>query len=217
MGSIRLAIPYAWGCLLLDIYIFILPIAGIWNLQMSLKHKLGVMVVFMTGLIACIASSLSIYYRYLLHDDPLDYTYTDLPVLIMTIVEMCVGNCASCMPALANMLRHRTPRTNLPSRFSGTIAAVRSSKLRFKNSHSISHSNDTLRAIDPYMNMNSAESSEQIEHTKPMRTFISSGQPNEMINDGIHLNYVFKQEISDKRNKTDALVWVMREDQNREE
>lgn len=49
-GAVRMIIPIAAGSLLLDVYIFLLPIAGIWNLKMSLQRKLGVMVVVMAGL-----------------------------------------------------------------------------------------------------------------------------------------------------------------------
>lgn len=45
-----MTIPIASGSLVLDLYIFLLPIAGIWNLNMSLQRKLGVIVMFMTGL-----------------------------------------------------------------------------------------------------------------------------------------------------------------------
>lgn len=49
-GTFRTSIPIASGSLVLDLYIFLLPIAGIWNLNMSLQRKIGVGVVFMTGL-----------------------------------------------------------------------------------------------------------------------------------------------------------------------
>lgn len=50
-GALEMTIPIASGSLLLDVCIFLLPIAGIWNLRMSLQRKLAVMIVFMTGLL----------------------------------------------------------------------------------------------------------------------------------------------------------------------
>ena len=44
--------------LALDVYILVLPIAGLSTLQMPLKRKIGVMMVFLTGLL-CVHSALS--------------------------------------------------------------------------------------------------------------------------------------------------------------
>ncbi len=44
-------IPIASGSLILDTYIFILPVIAILNLQLKIKKKLGVMAVFATGLL----------------------------------------------------------------------------------------------------------------------------------------------------------------------
>ncbi|KAL4947595.1 hypothetical protein BDW69DRAFT_178103 [Aspergillus filifer] len=102
--------PIAAGSLVLDVYILVLPIASVWQLQMSTKKKLGVLAVFATGVAACIASSLSIYYKHSLFLHPEDFSYYTLPVLIMCIMEMCVGITASCMPSMALLFRsHEHP------------------------------------------------------------------------------------------------------------
>ncbi|PQE22364.1 integral membrane protein [Rutstroemia sp. NJR-2017a WRK4] len=49
MRIFSMTIPIAAGSLILDIYIFLLPIFGIWNLQLTTKKKLGIMIVFGTG------------------------------------------------------------------------------------------------------------------------------------------------------------------------
>ena len=43
-------IPIASGSLVLDLYIFCLPVAGVWNLQLSTRRKLGILAIFLTGL-----------------------------------------------------------------------------------------------------------------------------------------------------------------------
>ncbi|KAE8423979.1 hypothetical protein BDV36DRAFT_290078 [Aspergillus pseudocaelatus] len=92
--------------------------APIWNLQMDFNQRLGVMVVFGTGLLACVASSLSIYFKNILDHHTDDFSYYTLPVLIMCLVEMCVGISASSMPSLTLLVRHRgTKLTQLVSIF----------------------------------------------------------------------------------------------------
>lgn len=53
-GALRLTLYIASGSLILDIYIFLLPIFGIWNLQLSRSRKFGVGIVFATGLASVI-------------------------------------------------------------------------------------------------------------------------------------------------------------------
>lgn len=49
MGSFVL--PTVWINLVLDVYILVLPIAGVSKLQLPLKRKIGVLAIFMTGLV----------------------------------------------------------------------------------------------------------------------------------------------------------------------
>ncbi|TGJ78224.1 hypothetical protein E0Z10_g10540 [Xylaria hypoxylon] len=99
--SFKWTIPIASGSLILDTYIFVLPIIAILNLQLKVEKKLGVMAVFATGLLACVASSLSIYFKFLLDIHLDDYTYWIYPVLLTALVEMCVGISCNCMPSTA--------------------------------------------------------------------------------------------------------------------
>lgn len=48
--EIRLAIPQAGISVGLDLYILILPIYGVWQLQLSRERKVGVSMVFLTGI-----------------------------------------------------------------------------------------------------------------------------------------------------------------------
>ncbi|PWY93004.1 hypothetical protein BO94DRAFT_358235 [Aspergillus sclerotioniger CBS 115572] len=119
--SLYISIPIAVGSLVLDLYILLLPMAPIWNLQLKMSKKLGVMAVFATGLIACVASSLSIYFKTVLNSHETDFSYYSLKVFIMAIVEMCVGITASSMPSMALFFRHHGPLlSRFFSRFSHT-------------------------------------------------------------------------------------------------
>lgn len=92
--------PYvASGSLLLDVYILVLPIAGVSKLKLTMKRKLGAIAIFLTGgmwvpwthvsaklltlLRACIASALSVYYRWSLVHNQADFTYTIMSVALL--------------------------------------------------------------------------------------------------------------------------------------
>ncbi|PWY85811.1 cytochrome P450 [Aspergillus sclerotioniger CBS 115572] len=97
--------PVAAGNLILDTYILLLPIGSVMRLQLSRRKKLAVLSVFATGFVACIASAVSIYYKQRLAHNLHDLSYHTLPVLISALLEMCVGVTASCMPAMALLIR----------------------------------------------------------------------------------------------------------------
>lgn len=107
--SVKLAYPVSSVSLFMDVYIFVLPIVGVAKLKLSRRRKFGVIIVFLTGLSACIASSLSIYYRKLLLDNANDPTWMVIPVTTLTVVELCVGLTCSCMPSSAKLVSHYYP------------------------------------------------------------------------------------------------------------
>ncbi|KAL8728927.1 MAG: hypothetical protein Q9181_005175 [Wetmoreana brouardii] len=46
-----------------DFYLLIIPIPAVWTLQLPLRKKIGIIGIFMTGLLACMASCLSLWLR----------------------------------------------------------------------------------------------------------------------------------------------------------
>ncbi|EAT88234.2 hypothetical protein SNOG_04474 [Parastagonospora nodorum SN15] len=105
-GSFNMTMPIASGSLILDVYILLLPVWVVWNLHLNLTRRLGVIAIFATGLFCCVASSLSIVYKHKLNGKLGDFTWWTYPILLMALVEMCVGISASCMPATAAFWRH---------------------------------------------------------------------------------------------------------------
>ncbi|KAI1098021.1 hypothetical protein F4804DRAFT_325899 [Jackrogersella minutella] len=88
--------------ILLDLYIFLLPISVIVKLQMPLGKRLQLLGVFTTALMGIAASALSLAYRIqLLHttDSLWPQTITTLCALVETNVAIIVG----CMPAFAQL------------------------------------------------------------------------------------------------------------------
>ncbi|KAJ5769055.1 hypothetical protein N7520_003614 [Penicillium odoratum] len=136
--SLHISIPIAVGSLILDIYLLLLPMAPIWNLQLKMSKKLGVMAVFATGVVACVASSLSIYFKTVLNSHESDFSYYSLKVFIMAIVEMCVGITASSMPSMALFFRHHGPHiTRFFSRLTRSSAASYHRRSKTSDGHSL--------------------------------------------------------------------------------
>ena len=96
--SLALSVPVACVELGTDLYLLVLPITAVLHLQLPTRRKVGVIVIFMTGIAweylglilhdkaltlcrACISSILAIYYRVLLNRND-DYTWNLLPVNI---------------------------------------------------------------------------------------------------------------------------------------
>ncbi|KAA8566346.1 hypothetical protein EYC84_008929 [Monilinia fructicola] len=101
----QLSVPQSAIGLILDLYILVLPMAGVSSLRMSPRRKFGVMSMFFSGVMACICSICSIYYRHILTASA-DTTWHLIPVNISTLSEMLVGVICACMPAAAYTARH---------------------------------------------------------------------------------------------------------------
>ncbi|KAK4163960.1 hypothetical protein QBC43DRAFT_318474 [Cladorrhinum sp. PSN259] len=99
------AIVQACVDIVLNVYIFILPLPVILRLQMPTGKKLGVLAIFLTGLIAVVCSAVGLYYRHQLSFTP-DVNWNEGAFIIMSIVECNVAIICSCMPALASFSRH---------------------------------------------------------------------------------------------------------------
>ncbi|KAK4203385.1 hypothetical protein QBC40DRAFT_274690 [Triangularia verruculosa] len=99
------AIVQACLDIVLNVYVFVLPLPVILKLQMPPRKKLGVLVIFLTGLIAVVCSAVGLYYRYQLSFTP-DVNWNEGAFIIMSIVECNVAIICSCMPALASFSRH---------------------------------------------------------------------------------------------------------------
>ncbi|KAH8688013.1 hypothetical protein BGZ60DRAFT_363090 [Tricladium varicosporioides] len=83
--------------LVTDIIIFILPIPVIIKLHLPLAKRIGIAIVFMTGLVAIVSTSVALSYKIR------SFTGTGKDILvamILTIVESTVVISAGCVPAL---------------------------------------------------------------------------------------------------------------------
>ncbi|EPE37171.1 hypothetical protein GLAREA_09334 [Glarea lozoyensis ATCC 20868] len=113
MLSQKLFIPHRAVGLGIDLYLFILPLKAVSDLHLPLKKKLEVMVVFLMGSLACVASALNVYYAQRLYTEK-DVTWIAVEITITALVEMDVGVIVACMPAFSKLIHIYRPSL-LPS------------------------------------------------------------------------------------------------------
>lgn len=156
--GIRLSVPLAAWTLVSDVFILILPISGVLRLKLSPKRKLGLSMIFMTGIGACVCSSLSLYYRTLLDSD---VTYSVVNIQVLAIIELCVGIYITCMPATSVFLRHILPsmksfRSEVIS-YSNKLHISLPLRLNHTSHVSNSHKSRTAGIDGPYRNLGGRE------------------------------------------------------------
>ncbi|KAA6410958.1 MAG: hypothetical protein FRX48_05269 [Lasallia pustulata] len=196
----------------IDLYILVLPIAAISQLQLEKRRKIGVILVFMTGTIAVFASTMSLYYRVLLDRTP-DFTWYLFPAVNFALVEICVGVICSCMPCVSCMLRHHLPpyekmKSLLYSRLSfvrtlvttpgGSHYSNSKSKPNHKDQHGQWRDGSTI-VLTTHKPKNSTHSNPNTDHmgdVKTTHTYIDGGkndQDGQVGGRGIHLRYDLQQ------------------------
>ncbi|KAF7906914.1 hypothetical protein EAE99_011981 [Botrytis elliptica] len=104
------ASPWSAVGLGIDLFLLGLPLKAVGELCLPWRRKVVVGIVFLTGIFACIASALSVYYRFInKQSNTKDTTYALQNVIICSLAEMFIGVIVSCMPATWNLLRQCVP------------------------------------------------------------------------------------------------------------
>jgi hypothetical protein len=102
--------------LALDFTALAIPVIVLWKVQLSWKKKARIFGVLSIGLIACIASVMTLVSQYTLAKDPL-WNYTTLLAWIM--VELVVSLIAACAPTLSYLL----PRSMFSKHYASNSAS----------------------------------------------------------------------------------------------
>ncbi|OJK01626.1 hypothetical protein ASPACDRAFT_116530 [Aspergillus aculeatus ATCC 16872] len=84
--------------LAIDLTIFCLPLPTLWRLQMNLRKKLELSVIFLLGLIVCVMSGIRI--KALIQLDQNDFTFTVLDDCLYGLLEISLGIINACLPFL---------------------------------------------------------------------------------------------------------------------
>ncbi|KAF4633234.1 hypothetical protein G7Y89_g4887 [Cudoniella acicularis] len=107
--------------LVVDIIILLLPIPIIIKLQLPMHKKIGLFLVFASGLLAIVASSISLHFKYLgLHGKTSDTTTS----IFCTNIEWCVAVMVGCVPATSAFWSNIIVNSALYSRLTSVFSAV---------------------------------------------------------------------------------------------
>lgn len=141
-----------------------------------------------------------------------DYSYYTTPVLIMCLVEMCVGVTASAMPSMALFFRHNGGKvTRVFSRFTRTSQSQSSRNMNMKRVESASNSVDSDQW--PLQDIGSSKSHyngmDDNNHLNSVQTFIQAARSTSQVegNGAISMQYAFNQGY-EERGKSDPAAQV---------
>ncbi|KAI1775358.1 hypothetical protein F4818DRAFT_441455 [Hypoxylon cercidicola] len=119
-GSVAGVASGAMG-LAADVVIFILPFPVIGSLQLPMHKKIGLAIVFLTGLLAVVASAVGVYFKYL----SLSGTSTDIKgAMILTIIELSIAIIVGCVPAASTFWTTIVVQSALYSRISTALSLI---------------------------------------------------------------------------------------------
>ncbi|KAM0802371.1 hypothetical protein BDR22DRAFT_887605 [Usnea florida] len=113
----------------LDLYIFLLPIPTILGLQMSLRRRLSILSVFGTAILGIAAAAVGLVYRVKLHASHGDLFWATACVYICNACESYVAIIVGSMPAFASFFKGQMPGAIL-------LASMNSLALRCRNAAS---------------------------------------------------------------------------------
>ncbi|KAJ4408212.1 hypothetical protein N0V82_009755 [Gnomoniopsis sp. IMI 355080] len=119
-----------WGmvqgslAVVVDLYLFVLPLPVIMRLHLSTGKRLGLATVFATALMGVVASVVALRYRVELYKNKADSTWPQTQVFICVIVENNVALIVSSMPGFATFVKVNVSESwlfkSLQSRLSGS-------------------------------------------------------------------------------------------------
>ncbi|KAI1462046.1 hypothetical protein F4805DRAFT_411862 [Annulohypoxylon moriforme] len=100
-----------WYSLISNIYVLVLPLSLVWRLKLNMRHKLGIMAIFLTGLAAVVISAASLVKRYgsVTHDR----TWENCVIFLYNTIELAFGIICSCMPVIVVTLKNSMTNMNL--------------------------------------------------------------------------------------------------------
>ncbi|MCJ1397708.1 hypothetical protein MMC11_000904 [Xylographa trunciseda] len=105
-----LAVAMSGFGIISDFYILLIPLLSVSRLQLRIGKKLGLIAVFLTGLLACIAGIINSVFRIRL-DQSEDITWNMAPVLLLGVLEIDIGVIVGCMPTLPAFFQEATVTT----------------------------------------------------------------------------------------------------------
>lgn len=209
-----LSVPLAAVGLGIDLVLLVMPIAAVVGLQLPTKRKIGIVFIFMFGIFACVGSLLSIYYR-VISNRSSDTSWNEMPVVLVTFVEMSIGTSCACMPAFSKMLHHHLPALEKFRSMLSIHVGLRSSKSgdtsahhTFSQSDGPSHYPMAKSVSVPYGQLRIEASPHrgaayqptyELGQLQSVQTYIGKGWKKGASDDKIHLTHEIQQQQASTR------------------
>ncbi|KAH7089927.1 hypothetical protein FB567DRAFT_521873 [Paraphoma chrysanthemicola] len=112
VNTLELFFAFAVSDFIFDCVIIITPIPMIWNLHLPTAKKLGVLLIFLLGILATVASLIRmiwvIWARAVGFDVSLDQNLLITTSLFWNMLEISISIVASCLPVLRGLVRKQT-------------------------------------------------------------------------------------------------------------
>ncbi|KAI8944743.1 hypothetical protein F4801DRAFT_570613 [Xylaria longipes] len=87
-----------------DLYVLIIPVSMVYNLKIPRNRKLGILAIFLTGLLAVAFSITSTAFRFL-QLESYDFTWDSIPSYTLRAAELNIGLICNCMPVVFVILK----------------------------------------------------------------------------------------------------------------
>ncbi|KAL9070876.1 MAG: hypothetical protein Q9157_005669 [Trypethelium eluteriae] len=94
-----------------DLLILALPISWILRLQVNSRRKVGISVVYATGIFACVSSAMRLV-ESIKTDSATDISYALVPVYLWAVAEVASGLIVCCLPFIPRFFRRSPPQTS---------------------------------------------------------------------------------------------------------
>ncbi|KAF4635645.1 hypothetical protein G7Y89_g2445 [Cudoniella acicularis] len=91
---------------LTDCYVLVLPIYSVVKLYLPKRKKIGLALIFATGVFAIVMSIVGAVFRFKFANDGTDFTWALLNVILVNQIECCVGIMCVCMPLFPAFLNN---------------------------------------------------------------------------------------------------------------
>ncbi|KAF3057429.1 hypothetical protein GL218_06172 [Daldinia childiae] len=159
--------------LFIDVAMLVLPQRVIWNLQLSLKKKLGVSFFFSLGILACISAIFRVSTQVAIVSEA-DAIYQFGPVMFWAFAELTCGFIIACMPSTPKILKDHGVLDKM-RRAMRSVVGLKNTHLRSMTKPTTSTAADhthtnTYRKIDEYgvpmKDLQPSESTEQLRDDK---------------------------------------------------
>ncbi|KAE9379385.1 hypothetical protein N431DRAFT_434387 [Stipitochalara longipes BDJ] len=115
-----------------DVYIYILPMHMVWNVQLPKRQRVGLLIIFAAGFLVCVAGALRLYYSIITDKSP-DTPWEGFYLWTWESIEVNLGIVCASAPCLKSMISRIVPRFFSSQNSSSDFASLEmASRLRDK-------------------------------------------------------------------------------------